>query len=186
MLTRMTSQKKIVESRFFFPQQIPVVAFAFLAIGFFSCCKEVGPYINLSGNHGSDSSGYVDSSQQKNVLMEDFTGTNCTNCPQGRNIIDNLVAMHPGRIEVVEVHEGPFSHPLFSSDPALSTQDGLDLESYLLGAPYWPSGAIDRRLYPTGLLIDRNLWATYVPQELDSPLKVMLGVNMTYDDSLRI
>ncbi|HYV92495.1 MAG TPA: Omp28-related outer membrane protein [Chitinophagales bacterium] len=186
MLPGILSGKKIVELKFFSSRQIPFVAFAFVAIGFFSCCKEVGPNINLFGDQGSDSSGYVDSSQQKNVLLEDFTASNCTNCPKGRDVIDNLLALYPGRMEVVEVHQGPLSFPLLPGNPAFKTQDGEDLAAYLGPPPFWPSGAVDRILYPDGRLIDRNLWPTYVPEELDSPLKVMLGVNTIYNNSSRV
>lgn len=175
-----------MKSKFFSPRQVLSSVFLFLAIGFLACCKEVGPSINLSGNHGSDSTGYVDSSQQKNVLLEDFTASNCTNCPKGREVIDNLLAANPGRMEVVEVHQGVLSFPLLAGNPALKTQDGEDLAAYLGPPPFWPSGAVDRNLYPTGILVDRNLWPTYVPQELDSTLKVMLGVNTNYDSSSRV
>src|ERR1043165_4143799 len=130
MLTRILSIK-ICELKSFSSQHIPFVAFAILATGFFSCCQEVGPYINLSGNHGSDTLGYVDSSQQKNVLIENFTGASCPNCPQGREIIDALLTDNPGRIVVVEVHEGALSGKVFPSDPNLVVPDGDSLAAYI-------------------------------------------------------
>jgi len=168
--------------------------FSSIFFAFFSC-KEVGPNINLSGGGGGNdtSGGGVDTSQKKTVLIEDFTATNCTNCPKARDIIDNLLSQFPGRIEVVEAHEGILSYPLLNGDPALKTQDGLDLVKYLndnADAPYWPIGAIDQKNWEVSpgifdVLVDRNLWTTYVQQELDSSLAVKLGLNFSYNDVSR-
>ncbi len=154
-------------------------------------CKEVGPNINLTGNGGDTSgNGNVDSTQLKNVLIEDFTATNCTNCPKGRDIIDNLINQNPGRIVVVEVHQGQLSYPLLPGDPALKTQDGEDLANILLPS-FWPSGAIDRERIAvapgdTELCVDRGLWTSYATQELDSVLKVKISINTNYDDLTRL
>ncbi|MCY7410448.1 MAG: Omp28-related outer membrane protein [Chitinophagales bacterium] len=152
-------------------------------------CKEIGPVINTSGNGGNNGGGAnVDSTQQRIVLLEDFTATNCPNCPKGRVIIDQLLAAHPGRIEVVEIHQGPLSVQLYPDDPILKTSDGESLASYLGPPPFWPSGAIDRKLWsvsPDQRLMDRNLWTGVVAQELDSNVNIFLGQNFSYDDASR-
>ena len=178
-----TLSKKFSGFDGFSAKSILFTFFLFLATAFFSC-KEIGPNIILS-NNGNDTT-----SQQKTVLMEDFTATDCANCPKARNDIDNLLASHPGRIEVVEVHEGLLSHPLLPGDSALKTPDGELLATLLGSPPYWPIGAVDRKAYEISpgnfqVLIDRGLWPTYVPQELDSALKVKLGLNLNYDGASR-
>src|SRR5262249_29986109 len=110
--------------------------------------------------------------------------------PAGTAILDNMVAANPGRIIVVEVHEGVLSVPLEPGDPILKTQDGEDLANYLGPPPFWPCGAIDREKFETSpgtfaVLVDRNFWSTYITQELDSPLYVRLGFDLSYDDATR-
>jgi thiol-disulfide isomerase/thioredoxin len=154
-------------------------------------CEEVGPNINFGGGGGSDTTGgSVDSTQPKTVLLEDFTATNCPNCPNASDIIHSLQNQYPGRIEAVSVHQGILSVQLEPDDPILKTQDGEDLAD-LLGPPaFWPIGTIDRVRWETSpgdfqLMVDRSLWSTYVAQQLDSPLAVLLGLSFDFDEAGR-
>ena len=165
---------------------------SFLSLFFaLSSCIELGPNVNLGGDGGTDTTGgNVDTTQKKMVLIEDFTATDCPNCPKATDIVNNLLATYPGRIEVVEVHEGILSFPLVPGDPDLWTQDGEDLANYLGPPSFWPIGAIDRVSWEVApqdfqLLIDRSLWTTYVAQELDSSQAVNLGFDLHYDDATR-
>lgn len=182
--------KKFSGTEGFSPKSVLFIGYSLLIAAFFSC-KEVGPDIDFSNNTvDTTGAGNVDSNQQKTVLMEDFTATDCPNCPKARNDIDNLLGSYPGRIEVVEVHEGILSHPILPGDPALKTLDGDSLASLLGGPPYWPVGAIDRKAYEISpgnfqVLVDHGLWPTYVPQELNSALEVKMGLILNYDVAAR-
>lgn len=33
----------------------------------------------------------------KNVILEEYTGINCGNCPDGHRIANQIIAAHPGR-----------------------------------------------------------------------------------------
>ena len=61
--------------------------------------------------------------QQKNVLLEDFTGIHCPNCPEGHIIAHDLNASQPKRIFPVAVHSGHYAVPS-SSEPDYRTEDG--------------------------------------------------------------
>ena len=43
----------------------------------------------------------------RNVLLEDFTGHKCPNCPDGAAEAENIEAANPGRVFVASVHAGP-------------------------------------------------------------------------------
>lgn len=43
----------------------------------------------------------------RNVLIEDFTGHMCPNCPAGANIAHQIVAAHPDRAFIASIHAGP-------------------------------------------------------------------------------
>lgn len=45
------------------------------------------------------------------VLLEDFTGWNCPNCPQGANILSSLKSTYGERVVVAAVHTNPFARP---------------------------------------------------------------------------
>lgn len=191
MVRIITLVKKCLGADGFSAKSILFIGFSVLSAVFFSC-KEIGPNINLSNNNNDTTgTGGVDSTQEKTVLMEDFTATNCPNCPKARNDIENLLEDHPDRMEVVAIHQGILSTPLLDGDSALKTPDGELLASLLGGPPYWPVGAVDRKAYEISpgnfqVLIDHGLWPTYVPQQLDSTLKVKLGLSFDYDDVSRV
>ena len=36
--------------------------------------------------------------QNRNVVIEEFTGINCQNCPDGHRVANSLMATYPGRV----------------------------------------------------------------------------------------
>ena len=40
----------------------------------------------------------------KNVVLEEYTGVNCTYCPDGHKIANQIVAANPDRVFVINVH----------------------------------------------------------------------------------
>lgn len=45
------------------------------------------------------------------VLLEDFTGWNCPNCPKGTEEINSIISQYGDRIVVAAVHAGAFARP---------------------------------------------------------------------------
>lgn len=43
----------------------------------------------------------------RNVLIEDFTGHQCVNCPFSTNLMEDLIATNPARIYGLGIHAGP-------------------------------------------------------------------------------
>ncbi|MCS6916870.1 MAG: Omp28-related outer membrane protein [Chitinophagales bacterium] len=159
-------------------------------VALLTACSEIGPYIQLDDNATPADTVAVDTTQSRVVLLEIFTGASCPNCPKGRQIADNLMGTYAGRLQVVEIHQGPLAHPAQQGDPDLRTTDGDELAAYLGPPPYWPVGAVDRRAYQTSpgvwqTLVDRNLWSSLVAAAVDSPLKVALGAQASFDEASR-
>lgn len=83
-----------------------------------SACEEEAPFIKLV----DDPKPAVDTTfilpvaetpQAKNVLIEDFTGVRCGNCPKGHEAIEALVADHGSRMVPIATHGYDF--PQFTS-----------------------------------------------------------------------
>ncbi|MDZ4750367.1 MAG: Omp28-related outer membrane protein [Flavobacteriales bacterium] len=53
----------------------------------------------------------------RNVLLEDFTGHDCGNCPDAHVVADEILANNPGRVAVVSIHAGPLAEPLLPDFP---------------------------------------------------------------------
>jgi hypothetical protein len=43
----------------------------------------------------------------RNVLLEDYTGHRCNNCPAAATIAKNIEAANPNRVFIMSVHAGP-------------------------------------------------------------------------------
>lgn len=78
----------------------------------------------------------------RKVLLEEFTGQRCTNCPDAHQIIERLEDQYGDDLIVVSIHAGPFG--------VAKENDGLMQAEGDIYADYWNISA-----YPAGV-VDRN------------------------------
>lgn len=156
-------------------------------------CKEVGPDINLGNNQNvvADTT-YVESptatAEQKNVVIEEFTGVRCPNCPQGHVIINTLKTQNPDRIVAVSLHPiNSLGAPYSFSPMDFRSDDAQSLFDYLGQIGLQPAAAIDRTLYggESAVLLDKSKWQTRVNQELAVVPAVNVLLDKTYDSTNR-
>ena len=50
------------------------------------------------------------------VLIEDFTGQNCINCPAAHEVIEPLQMQYPDNVVAVSIHAGAFGIPVDRTD----------------------------------------------------------------------
>lgn len=83
----------------------------------------------------------------KNVLVEDFTGQRCVNCPDATATIDEMqqrftARYGPGHVVAVAIHGGSMAisdeYPM-----GLATAEGEAMHT-ALGIDAWPAGVVDR------------------------------------------
>src|SRR4051812_34556054 len=75
----------------------------------FAGCKERTDLVNY---RPESESLYIDSSYQgadtaaqlKNILIEDFTGVRCPNCPKSHQRAEKIADSFPGRIAITAIH----------------------------------------------------------------------------------
>ena len=133
----------------------------------------------LSGvTDGTDESGRP-TSVQRAVLIEDFTGQMCVNCPNAVPVIEGLEHAYPGKIVAVAIHSGLVLPGNFGN-LALHTAIG---EQYYkdAGSPAQPSGRIGR----VGGTLLTDVWALNAQNVLKQQSPVWLGVTNTYDEATR-
>lgn len=76
----------------------------------------------------------------RNVIIEDFTGHQCVNCPYSTNLMEQLIATNPTRIFGVAIHSGPAGLGGFqvTSDEyqdVLYSDAGLEIGTYFGSIP---------------------------------------------------
>ena len=130
----------------------------------------------------------------RKVLVEDYTGHTCGNCPLAANVAYSLSNQFPNSVVVMAVHAGNYAavdnadgYPAYYGTPAgekwfLNPSSGFGFQT--AGNP---NGMINRKVYPGSSLIESyTKWFSTVYYSQQNDLNV-LNFNMTtfYDPSIR-
>lgn len=148
-------------------------------------CKEEGPIIQLEEADIPlvDTTYVVDNvpqAEQKVVLMEEFTGVRCTNCPLGHTKVSELYAAHGERFIAIGVHSNFLGVP-YEGNEDFRTESANILNDALGPVNGKPSAFIDRKIFSgnqTRDIINPDLWTGFVAQELavSTPLNIDLEI----------
>lgn len=124
----------------------------------------------------------VSTTQQKaNVLLEDFTGYQCGNCPEGHKISAKLKLSHPDRIFPVAVHAGPYAEPAGVDAPEFRTAEGTEINDYF-GVSSYPMGMVNRiTIEGMGQVLSRSYWIVCCRQMCTVDADVNVWVKSSYD-----
>lgn len=115
----------------------------------------------------------------KRVLIEDFTGQRCINCPVANDIIKELQATYgKDNVIAVAIHSGPFGTTLAGTPYPLYTETG-DYYYKLWGVTEQPSAMIDRH----GVNSNYMTWGTAVYNEIQKSAPLLLDASCVYDQS---
>jgi Outer membrane protein Omp28 len=88
-------------------------------------------------------SNIIPAAQLKNVLLEEFTGVTCSNCPTATQQIISLQNQYNPRLLVVKIHSNLQAKPIEPTDPDFRNSDADNLAtSFNLASK--PSAGIDR------------------------------------------
>lgn len=167
----------------------------FLTTVSFYSCKETCPGVIFTTPVTGDTvSVPVDATlaaQKRNVLLQDYTGVRCVNCPAGHVVAKNIINSYAeGRVVVVALHSGNIltgPYPFGTHD--FRTTEGDEIEALLGPISSKPIGDINRVLFSgeTSRPVDRSKWPGYVAQQIvDSIPKVQMKTEHTYDNTTRI
>jgi len=163
-----------------------IFLFASLALLAIISCTEIGPYINLNPDikdtnliDTSYVSGQNITATPKKVLISDFTGVRCPNCPKAALKIHELDSMYPGRVVALAYHikDNPLTTPYFSTAD-YRTDAATQIYNNLGKSLGLPSGAINQKKYPseTNILVGIDKWISYTQAELtlNSPINITI------------
>ena len=115
----------------------------------------------------------------RNVLLEEYTGSYCVYCPDGHRMASELANSYPGRVNIINIYQGMYDHSSYTTQfgDALATQSHLS---------FWPSGTINRHVFiDTITSLGRNYWNTCASQILEMPSPVNIAAEGTLDWATR-
>jgi len=119
------------------------------------------------------------SEQRRNVLIEDFTGHRCKNCPKASKEIANLVdAFGDDRIIGLAIHAGPGNFTGTNTDypTDFTTQEGKAVQNFF-GTNFLPVGMVNRENWTAsgnGHWSNYANWPTLSAEAMDSTLRIAL------------
>ena len=112
------------------------------------------------------------------VLLEDFTGQRCTNCPKGTEIIEQLQQQYGDTAFVaVGIHSGPLGFKGNAKTLGLASELGDEYYNHW-GFEYQPVGLVNRQG-----AVNYTDWTAAVIKELAKPATLSLGVTAKLNDS---
>jgi len=126
----------------------------------------------------------VDTTQaeNKNVLLEEYTGRNCGYCPDGHKIANQIKENNPQDVVLIRVHTGSYAP---TSYPNFNTQFGSQLAGQS-GITGYPTGTINRHVFSgTSTSMSRSAWASVSNQVLAQTAVVNIGMNAVIDTANR-
>lgn len=110
------------------------------------------------------------------VLIEDFTGQSCSNCPDAHLIVESLEKQYSDAVVAVSIHGGKLAiskdYTVFGTLVGLANPEG-EYYNNKFQIPSWPKGMINRN----GQLYEFSDWASIVRSELSRPTD--LGIELT-------
>ena len=126
--------------------------------------------------------------ENKNVVLEEFTGIHCGYCPEGHAIAQAIYDAHPDDVVLINIHQGGYASP-GSGEPDFRTPwgDAIAGQSGLVG---YPAGTVNRHLFPgweqgSGTAMSRGQWNSAANQIMGEASYLNVGAIATINASTR-
>ena len=110
------------------------------------------------------------------VLLEDFTGQKCVNCPRGTEVIEQLQGVYGENLIAVGIHSGPLGFKGTASILGLATDLGDEYYNHW-SLEYQPVGLVNRH-GP----VNYTDWTTQVREEMKKNATINMSLAATLAD----
>ena len=112
----------------------------------------------------------------KKILIEDFTGYKCTNCPAASSELHTIEELYPDKIIGIAIHAGFFAKPSGDFVTDFRTPEGDELADFFEPDAF-PIGMVNRVGYPNNVLKEYTDWATEVSSQLLQTPTIELSIS---------
>lgn len=166
------------------------LTFLLLIVLFQFCDKIDNPY-------PAKKNGGIDTTIKRKILLEDYTGHTCPNCPAAAVVAKQLKDDYGDRLIVMGVHVGFFAepcppHPLPQGAPAGSYANDFrttEGESYNTtfgnDGEGLPNGMVNRKEFGGTKVLDKTAWNSAIAAIINTPADVNIKITNTYDTITR-
>lgn len=145
----------------------------------FSACDTIkNPIEEQTGNTCGDESTAI---PIRKILVEDFTGQRCSNCPDAALILHDIIEGYCDHIIPIAVHATLFAAPNDDYPFDYRTETGNELADHF-GVLSLPIGMINRSEFDGNQLISRDNWRAAVNNIFNKTPDVNIIIESSYDD----
>lgn len=152
------------------------LSFITLVLLIFAACDIVEPpYMTDNEGDNGDTTEVV-----RKVLLEEFTGHQCPNCPDGTKMAEDLKAYYGDQLIIMSVHAGWFARPsdgTFSND--YRTEEGETLNDFF-GCVNYPIGMVNRTEYDNSRLLNYSAWGGAIEAITELPPAFKIELELDY------
>lgn len=117
----------------------------------------------------------------KTVLLHDYTGVKCVNCPAAANIAHELQESSGGHLIVMSVHAGYQAQPS-GGFPDFLTDEGTEWYNNNNSNPL---GSVNRVMLLSGYTLQASAWTDAVAEAFEEPQQIEIRITNDYDPATR-
>jgi hypothetical protein len=121
----------------------------------------------------------------RKVLLEEFTGHQCPNCPEGAQEAADLKAFFGDRLVIMSIHAGFFARttaPYFLAD--YRTPAGNEINAFF-GISYNPVGMVNRKEYSGSRILSSSAWGGAISQVLEQDPQAGIEISLSFESGSR-
>jgi hypothetical protein len=159
-----------------------IILSGFISLFWMTACDKLEAPYAVKKTGGDTTTGPV-----RKVLLEDYTGHKCVNCPEAAMTAHAIEAANEGRLIIIAVHAGFFSTPAATGDFTADYRTPAGTEwNDDFGINGWPAGLINRRPYEgTTVLYDFGQWGNAIAAQLALPQEANIVIDHDYNAATR-
>jgi hypothetical protein len=169
-----------------FAKQI-LIAVPLVVLFFSSCDKIKTPY--ATSKHGNIVDTVMDWDTVvplKRVVLEDYTGHKCVNCPDASIIAHSLEATYEGKLVVLAVHAGYQALPgtgEYTADFRTPAGEAWNVDFGINSIN--PQGMVDRKEFDGTRVLSKDVWGNDVALAVNEDPQVLMIMTNAYDTNSR-
>lgn len=158
------------------------IIFALVFIMLSTACDEITGDVTETPNQDTSNAGNI----VQKVLLEDFTGYTCGNCPAAHDVIKQIEKTYGERFIPIAVHVGSFAEPDPKHPYDFRTSEGNAYDQVFGNSQAGlPNGMINRKKFNNSYITRHNKWASLVATELANEPTLGIKLNAAYNQNTR-
>ena len=163
---------------------LKTITYLIFILFFFACNQIQNPLKDKTNGTCGDENGPV---PIRKILVEDYTGHRCPNCPEAARILDGIHDDYCDRIIPVAVHVSFFAEPRDPDFPEdFRTETGTELDNYFgVSNQGLPGGMVNRTEFEGNSVLNRNTWRSAVDAVYDIAPEINITIESSYDKTAK-